>query len=137
MPYDASPEFPNALGLSPENYAIMQELLAWLDTGGDDLLRFDYNYWLVKPEGTCSTAACIGGWLAWRIWGDDIENYAHERDLPDRLGISEKLAYDLFYGGLSRKSHPIASSPIAARCVRNLLATGEVDWDRAFVEAGE
>lgn len=132
MPFDLSPTRPNPLGLSEEQFALWDDLLAWLDAGGDDHCRFDYQTW----NAPCGTHACIGGWLDARVNGE-ADYFAWEDRLPGAIGLDYWVAGDLFHGGFGRggsffdrSQYPTAAE--AARCVRTLLTEGIVDWPRAM-----
>jgi len=127
MPFDASTFRPNPLGLSDEALGIFDELLAWLDKGGDDQCRFDYGNWV---DG-CGTSACIGGWLELRIYGNALNPLSA---IYGRLGLPDVLADQLFFGGAYGLTYEPTPTQAAA-CVRHLLSAGEVDWPRALAEA--
>jgi hypothetical protein len=120
MPFDSTENWPwaeqNLTGAQIDRF---RRLLAWLDTGGDDKRLFDYHIW------HCGTSACIGGWLEFDLFGN-TDNSLHI--LFQACGIPRTLGDDLFYGGMVYQ----ITTPIAAACVRGMLATGRVDWQSAI-----
>ena len=75
----------------------------------------------------CGTARCIAGW-ALHLDGQDVlaplstgSSSTRARDL---LGIDGDRASDLFFSGIDY--HPTTKE--AARVLRHLAITGEVDW---------
>lgn len=124
MPYDSTDFRPNALGL-PEDVAdiIHDELLPWLRAGGDDACRFYYPLWGDK----CGTAACIGGWLHNRIGLSAFMQIMGSHPVLDGLFNGHRsgtFPADQGYADVT--------GPIAASCVEHMMATGDVDWTRAF-----
>lgn len=135
--FDLTETRPNPLGLSDEQFALWDELLAWLDAGGDDKCRFDYAEW-PRDEfqlERCGSCACIGGWVNLRLgFGESHFCFGQTRRA---LGLHEDMGEALFLGGLYEHSglsrDPTAAE--AASCVRTLLTEGIVDWPRAMVAA--
>jgi hypothetical protein len=94
--------------------------------------RFNYNTWGIAD---CGTTACIAGWQIMRS-GRKLNYNVDEMAAAD-LGLDEQQADTLFNGstfnlcGIARS----AITPIhAARVLRHLAATGEVDWSVALAE---
>jgi hypothetical protein len=120
MPFDSEGYRPNALNLTPEIVSVIyDELLPWLDNGGDDWCTFDYNVW-----EWCGTSACIGGWLETRLFGRTSSQPVW--DLYKRLGLPEEVGESLFFEGFDS-----TTADAAAACVRRLMEVGKVDWARA------
>ena len=105
--------------------------------------KFDMEYWaehnLIKYRDVCGTASCIGG-TANLLWSQDrssfgIESIGNAREL---LGLERRVADDLFYPWklwAYLDAEPEARSPkAAAKVIRHLIATGEVDWAVAGME---
>jgi hypothetical protein len=126
MPFDTLDYHPWAeANLTAEQRGIWAELLAWLDTGGDDRQRFRYPTWY------CGTHACIGGWLDVRVHGEATWEWGN---VGTAAGLSVDCSFPMFFKGFDFDGMD-PTAPIAASCVRHLLATGEIDWPRAFESA--
>lgn len=98
-------------------------------------VRFDVADWLAIRS--CGTTACIAG-HAIILAGLAGSSEAIE-DLPSFSGparewleLNDWNASELFYGGIDE----LATAPMAARVVRHLASTGEVDWSVARKEGG-
>lgn len=83
-------------------------------------------------ESGCGTAACIAGW-AWHVEGQKTHPMSQwqadslsSEDAERFLGIDDWTAKTLFFGGPLMMSE--ISREMAVHCLRNLAATGKVDW---------
>lgn len=110
--------------LTEDQQRIWQRLLVWLDAGGDEQCRFDYKNW------NCGTSACIGGWLE-ALFG----RIAYQLEvLAEKVGLLPEEAEVLFFHGFQDYDRG-PTTVMAASCVRHMLATGEVNWVKAWGEA--
>lgn len=105
----------------------------------------------MNDENVCGTCCCIGGWASMLYDAEmialmdaglslaeiDALPTMLEKSFEDRgrlaLGLTEKQAGELFYGGPYAPSSPRLTNTVAAKVLRHLAETGEVDW-RKFVE---
>lgn len=74
----------------------------------------------------CGTTACIGGWAA-ALGGEEgtIGNAWSDKEVREWMGLPETGAYwSLCYAYPTESITPKQ----AARVIRNLIATGSVDW---------
>ena len=77
----------------------------------------------------CKTTACIAGWTLSLLkpkW-EDLNAHDIEQGARSILGLDQEQAEDLFYlpDYMSRNS---VTAKQAARTLRHLAETGEVDW---------
>lgn len=90
----------------------------------------------------CGTPSCIAGWAAWEAlqrpaniqetWREGERYRDVEDEAREYLGIDAETAGRLFWGTDGIKLEPITKEQ-AARVLRHLAQTGEVDW--SIVEA--
>jgi hypothetical protein len=83
----------------------------------------------------CGTPACIGGWLARNNSEEFLASPLSTTDFgAKKLGLTYDQAYTLFVGGSYFPKFSIfnANNQQAAKILRHLAATGEVDWSVAF-----
>lgn len=122
-------ERPNPLNLTPEVLGLFDQVLVWLDNGGDEQHPYNYSVW---GNEYCGTSACIGGMLELLAFGDTSRDisvvYSH-------LGLPRDLGDALFFQGSAEMANWDVPADIAASCVRHMLATGEVDWQLAIERA--
>lgn len=84
-----------------------------------------------KMVGTCGSTACIAGWAAAMGAPETVQAEGSQRNTiylaaKNFLGLDEEQANDLFY------SNTWMNDPKdAAKVVRHLAATNEVDWSKA------
>lgn len=82
---------------------------------------FNMNAW------QCGSVACIGGW-AQHLWVPDAHPAdAIDYEVANALGISIMQAAQLFFPDIS--DYRAVTPAQAAAVIRNLIATGEVDWN--------
>lgn len=129
---------------TPERLRLIQ-IAEWLERGGDEhqgrKTVFDMDHWLthnwcvwrysedgMEVAGECGTACCIGG--ATQFF--NLEHYTNDDELwpavsARLLGLDTDAATKLFY-----QFPDGVEAHQAAKVVRHLLATGEVDWEKAY-----
>lgn len=123
-------------GLSPtERLVIIAE---WLERGGDAIKDkgiggFDMDMW--QLERSCGTICCIGGSVAMffpdvyrHFMATDPEALEHVSPAGKALGLTEEQEQDLFFEYESPDDNPVTAED-AAKVIRHLIATGEVDWE--------
>lgn len=120
----------------------------WLEAGAPhkDGVGGFYMPDFFRDDAECGTTACIGG-AAVQWWGsDEVKNDLCENLHTKRaeiLGLDDNTANNLFYpdsypytvdadghftdGPLQDRLEEVTPA-WAARCVRKLMETGEVDW---------
>lgn len=97
-----------------------------------------------RTDHACQSPACICGWAHVVAWGNAYRkadgSISQAEDIAAHLGLSLQNARDLFLMAvgadttrhrLSKREFEIArgaSSALAARVLRRLAETGEVDW---------
>jgi hypothetical protein len=135
---------------TPERLRLI-EVAEWLERGGDEyrgVARFDMRCW--KEEAACGTVCCIGGALQMfnrellrekvrakmyapdYLDSEDLEILLDEH-VPAIIGLSEEEADLLFYPAPGLRDRAWRAKPQqAAKVIRHLLATGKVDWNKAF-----
>jgi hypothetical protein len=122
---------------------VINKLKAIRDHKTDD--RFSMVHWITKDKNSCGTIACIGGWIE-VIFDDPVDKAriyptAVFSVYPDiRTGTlhnkhpSRKQIDELFY--MDQVNHGIGYSDvnedIAIQCLEHFIATGKVDWKRAY-----
>lgn len=83
--------------------------------------------WL-HTEHSCGTVACIGGWTAYIFYTDTIQE-----DYPERaIGLTEEESDRLFLMCRTEKSYDDVTLPIAIAHLDQIIATGEISWDKVF-----
>lgn len=138
------------------NHQLLDSVAFWLEAGGDDgRRRFNIGVGHCIPrDGGCGTVCCIAGFICDEIAADCTRAEAHGgvrclnpatlsphfapedgimvKDVgwyflitaaSEALGIDEEMANHLFTPNFA-----IVDAAWAARVVRKLMATGEVDW---------
>lgn len=107
--------------------------------------RYSYTYDPNTDEESghvCDTPACIAGW-AYAMKNNFDENLnwiKFESGMSaEYLGLTSEQASELFYGrGFSAAKRDIEVSPEeAAKTLRHLAETGEVDWFIPDIEVDE
>lgn len=102
----------------------------WID--GRAMEAFDKNVHKKLPKkNLCGTTCCIGGTAsAWYspelVSGSALHNDGRAATL---LGLTKSQAADLFYAREDNIYLYSIKAPWAARCIRNLIKTGKVDWE--------
>lgn len=113
------------------------DMSSWLDHNGDHDLPDEITYNEMIKD--CGTVACIAGWATVLAKGDEIvkeENYEFGIG-ADYLDLEYTQAKHLFTPGVfitvdgEEVSAYAATPKQAAKVLRHLAATGEVDWDVA------
>lgn len=97
--------------------------------------QFNMAIWLYGPttgNNGCGTVACIGGTAQVCFLKDQKDVTSH--DVREVLGLDEYTADDLFYPNSLNVYYEKITPAQAAWCIRNLVETGEVDWDAATRE---
>lgn len=119
------------------NRGNVQKLLDWLEAGAPER-TFNMDVWIDdlgdKPNW-CGTTCCMAGWCSQQVqtieeyWSD---LYRSASDVATEwLGLTDADAYRLFRAISSNGQLPLRNitAAQAAIVVRNLLETGEVNWD--------
>lgn len=105
----------------------------WLEAGAphkDGVDGFDMLSFI--EETPCGTTCCIGG-AAIQFFGDSDTSFPDDH-AQALLGLDSDVADMLFYGGMTwdGRGEAVPLEDItpawAARCIRKLMETGEVDW---------
>lgn len=102
----------------------------WLEAGAphrDGVDGFDMSCW-VKVEAACGTTCCIAGAAATFFTATTYPGFSAGQKVLD---LSSGKAQTLFCPHIDRHVESLdAITPAwAARCIRKLIATGEVDWE--------
>lgn len=108
------------------------EIAEWLEAGAPHYKGvdgFDMQHF-IQTEPSCGTTCCIAGaavqFSLEKPVEDALDLVSHKSEVEDMaadiLGIDSLVSGDLFYGEFD------ADPAWAARCIRNLIATGTVDW---------
>lgn len=125
--------------------------LADLIEAGDDKLGFNMNTYGSAGGGykdlsghNCGTVACIAGWTvaAFGLSGRATKFNAF-RAMKTNQGLSAHILSTKLLGLSGRNAAKLLApnsvedwnqitSTVAARCLRNLAETGEVDWEKAM-----
>lgn len=95
----------------------------WLEAGAPE--KGGVKGFNMANLGRCGTVCCIAGTAdVW--WGDEGPAHENRYICQNTLGLTNQQARKLFtpLGYTAGELSP----EHAARCVRNLIATGEVDW---------
>ena len=114
------------------NIERLGEIATWLEAGApekDGAVGFDMNEWGVISVGgrvnKCGSVCCIGGaavqWYEKGIVGYFSDSACRVLDLDAHTGN------ELFYPAFA--SYDKITPAMAAIVVRDLIATGEVNWD--------
>jgi hypothetical protein len=117
------------------NIERLTAIAEWLEAGAperDGVQYFDMKWWnsdLKSITGYCGTVCCIGG--AASLWWSTCR-YSDDH-AAEALGLNYSTANQLFYPTDSDQIDLMdavgSNAAWAARCVRNLIATGYVDWE--------
>lgn len=103
----------------------------------NDPKNFDMSEWAGKPAedgGECGTACCIGGWVN-ILFPDRKGGFVNHT--AESFGISTQQSYDLCIPEMTDEGkNPYTATAVqGARVLDILIETGEVDWERALLEA--
>ena len=100
-----------------------------------DGIKLNMNYWYSEAEPDypaydwsntpCGTIACIGG-MADHLFSAKGPNETTTEETAKNLGLTDRQANMLFFG-YSDAFLPVSPAG-AAKVIRHLIATGEVDW---------
>jgi hypothetical protein len=107
--------------------------------------RFSMKFWINRDKCSCSTIACIGGWIelifadpvdkariypaaVFSVYPDILTGTLHNKH-PSRKLIDELFYMDQVNSGLSFID---VNENVAIECLEHLIATGGVDWRRAY-----
>lgn len=110
---------------------------------GSDQLGFNmafYEYLTSNPDldmsgHKCGTVACIAGWAVHTFPPDD--RYATAWTAArDQLGLTTFQADQLFEPSVDA-AYEKATPEIAAKVLRHLAETGEVEWERFVAEPSD
>lgn len=125
----------------------LTEIAEWLEAGAPErkgVTRFDMTGYIEDASETpgCGTACCIAGAAVqfdrdepfknnWDfITGRDESTANFDHYAGDILGLDHEQRGALFFGrGVDLDE---ITPAWAARCIRHLIATGEVDWDGTY-----
>jgi hypothetical protein len=122
---------------------VINKLKAIRDHKTDD--RFSMVHWITKDKSSCGTIACIGGWIelmftdpmdrariyptaVYSVYPDIQTGTLHNKH-PSRKLIDELFYMDQVNSGLGFND---VNEDVAIECLEHLIATGEVDWRRAY-----
>lgn len=126
------------------NLERLEIIAQWLEAGAphkDGVEGFNMNYW--NKERSCGSVCCIGGavdqWFVEPSKRDnivacgrasEIENIVRreESSAAEALGLDSHEAICLFFPTDLIDDLEYISPAWAARCIRHLMETGEVDW---------
>ena len=115
----------------------LTELAEWLEAGAPhkgNVDGFNMNVFEANDVPGCGTVCCIAG-AANQFFGNDgsRENDSFHADdyAAARLDLDKQIAEDLFFVNAYGESIDRCDiTPAwAARTIRHLIATGEVDWE--------
>ena len=98
----------------------------WLEAGAPErhgITKFDMGEWNFTTS--CGTTCCIGG-AAEIFFG--LPTNAPWEVLDEALGLDEETTNDLFFPYEVGDRWSAITPAWAARCIRKLIETGEVDW---------
>lgn len=103
----------------------------WLEAGAKPrrFVKGGFNMSWFFGENNCGTTCCIGG-AAQAFFGLRLPKFlAENRDPQKILGLTDMQADELFYELTWVQRNTFEQERAhAARCIRNLIATGKVDW---------
>jgi hypothetical protein len=122
---------------------VINKLKVIRDHKTDD--RFNMKFWINSDKYSCSTIACIGGWIE-LIFADpvdkariypaavfsvypDIRTGTLHNKHPSRKLIDELFFMDEVNSGLV---YADVNESVAIECLEHLIAVGNVDWRRAY-----
>jgi hypothetical protein len=122
---------------------VINKLKAIRDHKTDD--KFDMMHWVTIDKNSCGTYACIGGWIE-VIFADPFDKARMypaavfsvypdiQRGTLDNKHPSRKLIDELFC--MDQVDHRLSiadvNENVAIECLEYLIATGNVDWRRAY-----
>lgn len=116
------------------NIERLTEIAEWLENGGGrrgDIAYFDMTTF--GDPSSCGTACCIAGAAALLYGGIDPASLAAVDSIAESvLGLTPAQGGDLFWVdavNFSEIDLEDITLAWAARTIRNLIATGEVDWN--------
>jgi hypothetical protein len=121
----------------------LDEIASWLEDGAPhrgkvhefNMVRF------IKPINECGTACCIAGVavqfhrkkMRKKQYEDQFDGYSNSIPVfakaKNLLGLTEDVADQLFAMSNTEYFLEDVDPAWAARCIRNLIETGKVDWD--------
>ena len=101
----------------------------WLEAGAphkDGIDGFNMEDW--HKEDECGTTCCIAG-AAIQFFETDSDPNTPLQTAARLIGLDSRDASELFYATDVDDPLENISAAWAARCIRKLIATGEVDWE--------
>ena len=118
---------------SPELAAVFEQILPWLDKGGDIQHGFNMSWHYNGCLSTCCIAGAIGlrvtdlNWEGISLWDDDTDCKALQAQdaLVRNYGMTSEDMNALFYPDGDK--HKITAAQ-AAKTVRHWIETGAVVW---------
>lgn len=137
------------------NVELLTKIAEWLEGGAvhvdqmGNKYAFDMNAWHCPVDSTvesvpadypdCGTVMCIGGAVMQFLNEDDVSLFSNYQKIMEEragkaLGMESKDSYNLFYPWHSETFNHAKFSDYdltpanCAKVIRNLIATGEVDW---------
>jgi hypothetical protein len=122
--------------ITPVQQQARDELLAWLDAGapetpsaryGDPVIGFRMDTFDDADDSGCGTVCCIAGFVARKYLHADFIGITAQN-----LGIPWQAADELCIPMSEIEPRPINTRDTAwaARTIRHLFETGEVDWEK-------
>jgi len=103
----------------------LAEIAEWLETGAPEKNGVAFDMRRFKLATDCGTTCCIGG-AAVQFFGNKYTPFSSS-GAASMLVINDETAKDLFY---PEESYYTSITPdLAARCIRKLITTEQVDWE--------
>ena len=113
------------------NIERLESIAEWLESGAPHRGAVDgFSMARWQMETTCGTVCCIAG-AANQFFGDPDANKLLDAGEMARevLGLSGSVAIELFTQCESIADWSQISEAWAARTIRHLISTGDVDWE--------
>lgn len=148
--------------ISTQGRKALDQVATWLENGAphvdiDGRRIDDFNMKYAVNEGSCGTSCCVAGAVVQFeklgvlhdgdiYFDEDPYNDSGAGKLAqDYLGINDKDARALFlpwdndelvdkHPHLCHNASPFSDTAVAAKTIRNYLATGDIDWVAAGLD---